>query len=375
MRVALVHDYLTQRGGAERVVLSLTRAFPDAPLHTSLYDPAGTFPEFAAVDVRPLPLNAVATFRHRHRLALPLLAPAFSRLEIAADVVVCSSSGWAHGARVAGRKVVYCHTPARWLYQPDRYLRGRAAPLRLATRGLRRPLLRWDRAAAASADRYLANSAVVATRIRDAYGIEAEVVPPPPAITPDGETEAVHGVEPGFVLAVSRLLPYKNLDAVVRAFAELPAERLVLVGRGPLEQELRRLAGANVTVVGGVSDAELRWLYAASAGLVAASHEDFGLTPLEAASFGKPAAVLRWGGFLDTVDEGRTGLFFDRPLTAEVAKAVRALRATPWDAAAVRAHATRFSERRFMERLTRIVQDEERLGSPAAPAQPNSDVT
>jgi glycosyltransferase involved in cell wall biosynthesis len=237
-------------------------------------------------------------------------------------------------------------------------------------RALRRPLLRWDRAAAASAGRYLANSSVVAKRIRDAYGIEAEVVPPPPAITPDGEAEAVPGVEPGFVLGVSRLLPYKNLDTVVRAFAELPAERLVLVGRGPLEQELRQLAGANVALVGGVSDAQLRWLYAASVGLVAASHEDFGLTPLEAASFGKPAAVLRWGGFLDTVDERKTGVFFDRPIPAEVAKAVRALRATAWDAAAVRAHAARFSEGRFMERLTRIVRDEERLDSPARPARP-----
>jgi glycosyltransferase involved in cell wall biosynthesis len=364
MRIALVHDYLTQRGGAERVALSLTRAFPEAPLYTSLYDPAGTFPEFAEADVRPLPLNAIAQLRRRYRAALPVLAPAFSRLHVSADVVICSSSGWAHGARVDGRKIVYCHTPARWLYQPDRYLRGRPAPLRLVARGLRRPLLRWDRAAAASADRYLANSSVVAKRIRDAYGIEAEVVPPPPAITPDGETEAVPGVEPGFVLGVSRLLPYKNLDTVVRAFAELPAERLVLVGRGPLEQQLRQLAGANVTLVGGVSDAQLRWLYATSAGLVAASHEDFGLTPLEAASFGKPAAVLRWGGFLDTIDERRTGLFFDHPTPAEVAKAVRALRARSWDAEAVRAHAALFSEARFIERLTRIVRHEERLASP-----------
>jgi glycosyltransferase involved in cell wall biosynthesis len=369
MKVALVHDYLTQRGGAERVVLSLTRAFPDAPLYTSLYDPAGTFPAFADVDVRPLPLNAIATLRHRHRLALPLLAPAFSRLEIAADVVVCSSSGWSHGTRVEGRKVVYCHTPARWLYQPDRYLRGRPAPLRLVARGLRGALLRWDRAAAASGDRYLANSSVVAKRIRDAYGIEADIVPPPPAITPDGEAEVVPGVEPGFVLAVSRLLPYKNLDTVVRGFAELPGERLVLVGRGPLERQLRQLAGANVALIGGVSDAQLRWLYAASVGLVAASHEDFGLTPLEAASFGKPAAVLRWGGFLDTVDERRTGLFFDAPSPAEVAKAVHALRATGWDAEAIRAHAAMFSEARFIERLMGIVRDEERLAS-SAPRAP-----
>src|SRR5437588_3963985 len=120
LRIALVHDYLTQRGGAERVVLAMTRAFPGAPLYTSLYDPAGTFPEFANVDVRRLSLDSVPLLRRHHRLALGVLAPAFSRLRVHADVAVCSSSGWAHGAHVTGRKIVYCHAPARWLYQPDR---------------------------------------------------------------------------------------------------------------------------------------------------------------------------------------------------------------------------------------------------------------
>ena len=119
--VALVHDYRTQRGGAERVALALTRAFPGAPLHTSLYEPGETFPGFAAVDVRALPLNRLGPLRRSHRLALPLLAPAFSRLRIDTDVTVCSTSGWAHGARVSGRKVAYCYTPARWLYQPTHY--------------------------------------------------------------------------------------------------------------------------------------------------------------------------------------------------------------------------------------------------------------
>src|SRR5581483_232758 len=103
------------RGGAERVVLSLAHAFPGAPLYTSLYEPAGTFPAFADLDVRTMRLNRLAMLRRDHRLALPLLAPAFSQLRVEADVTVCSSSGWAHGARTSGRKVVYCHTPARWL--------------------------------------------------------------------------------------------------------------------------------------------------------------------------------------------------------------------------------------------------------------------
>ncbi len=123
--VAITHDYLTQRGGAERVVLDLAAAFPNSLVYTSLYQPSATFPEFEALDIAPLILNRSALLRRHHRLAFPLLAPAFSALHLHNPVVVCSSSGWAHGVHVEGRKVVYCHTPARWLYQTDRYLGDR----------------------------------------------------------------------------------------------------------------------------------------------------------------------------------------------------------------------------------------------------------
>jgi glycosyltransferase involved in cell wall biosynthesis len=333
------------------VALSLTRALPSAPLYTSLYQPAETFPEFAAVDVRTLPLNRLAPLRSRHRLALPLLAPAFSRLRLEADVVVCSSSGWAHGAQVEGRKIVYCHTPARWLYQQERYLRGRGPAQRLVAGALRPWLVRWDRAAAASADHYVVNSSAVAERVARIYGIEAEVLPPPPAITPVGLVSSPDGLDEGYILCVSRLLPYKNIDAIVRAFAELPAERLVVAGTGPEEASLRALGGPNVTFFGRVDDVRLRSLYARCRALVAASHEDFGLTPLEAASFGKPSAVLRWGGFLDTVAEGETGIFFDSPTPRAVADALRELGSHRWDAEAITTQAARFSEARFVDRI------------------------
>src|SRR2546426_2048405 len=144
-KVAIVHDYLTQRGGAERVVLAMLKAFPDAVLYASLFDPDGTFPAFRQRPVRTLRLDRIPLMRRHHRLALPFLAPAFARLEVAADVVLCSSSGWAHGARTEGRKVVYCHTPARWLYQRDRYLRESGPAARIALRALHSYLLRWDR--------------------------------------------------------------------------------------------------------------------------------------------------------------------------------------------------------------------------------------
>ena len=229
-----------------------------------------------------------------------------------------------------------------------------ASPSGAAASVLRPALERWDRRAAASADRYLANSSAVAERIRRIYGLDAEVLPPPPALEPAGATEPVDGLEPGFVLCVSRLLPYKNLDAIVHAFARLPDERLVLVGSGPEETALRELASSNVTLLGTVSDEQLRWLYRESGALVAASHEDFGLTPLEAAGFGHPAAVLRWGGFLDTVEEGGTGIFFDSPNPDAVADAVRQLRGHRWDASRIRAHAERFSEARFIDRIRAI---------------------
>jgi glycosyltransferase involved in cell wall biosynthesis len=349
---------LTQRGGAERVVLSLVRAFPHAPLYTSLYEPAGTFPEFGRVDVRTSPLNLLPPLRQRHRLALPLLAPAFSRTRIEAEVAVCSSSGWAHGARVAGRKVVYCHAPARWLYQTSRYLGDAGLLSRAGLAALRLPLERWDRKAAASASRYLANSTWIAREIERIYGIEAEVVHPPVAIEADGPRRPPEGVEPGYILCVSRLLPYKNVDAVVAAFEGLGGERLVVVGDGPDEVRLRGVRGRNVYFTGSVGDEELRWLYGNARCLIAASYEDFGLTPVEAAAFGKPTAALRFGGYLDTVREGETGVFFERPEPAEIAGGVRTLLAETWDAAAIRAHAASFSEDAFIGRLREVAEEE-----------------
>jgi glycosyltransferase involved in cell wall biosynthesis len=259
---------------------------------------------------------------------------------------------------VRGRKIVYCHTPARWLYQSARYL-GTAAPrgARAALLAQRRFLLEWDREAAASASRYIANSTIVRDRIRSAYGIDAEIVPPPYTLDPGGPQRAPSGVEPGFALTVSRLLPYKNVDAVVAAQAGLPQQRLVVAGDGPDVARLRRDAPANVIFTGAVGDDELRWLYANCTALVAASYEDFGLTPVEAAAFGKPAAVLRYGGYLDTIAED-TGVFFDRPVPSDIRGALARVHGTTWDAVRIRAHAATFSEAAFADRMREIVTAE-----------------
>ncbi|MCA5892903.1 glycosyltransferase [Isoptericola sp. NEAU-Y5] len=366
--VALAHDYATQRGGAERVALAMARAFPQAPMYTTLYDPAGTFPEFADVDLRTSRLDRWALLRRRHRLALPLLAAAVDAQAVEADVLLASSTGWAHGYRGARRTVVYCHAPARWLYQRDRYLsgaearsatdRGRAWVARAALGLLGSPLRTWDRAAAERADVYLANSTVTRDAVRAVYGIEAEILPPPPAMLPAGQERAVAGLEPGFLLCVARLLPYKNVDVLVEAARRLGGPRLVVVGDGPDRARLTRLAqGAPVTFLGRVDDAELRWLYRSSALLVAASYEDFGLSPLEAGAFGRPSVVLGAGGYLDTVVDGRTGVHVPAPDPAAFAEALAVALGTRWDEGVLTEHVRSFAEESFARRLRAVVDE------------------
>lgn len=355
MRVALAHDYLTQRGGAERVVLELLAAFPDAPLYTAVWAPEQTYPEFRQYDIRTSPLNRLSPVRRDHRIGLPLYASVFSRMNVDADVLICSSSGWAHAITNTGRKIIYCHNPARWLYQADQYSRDSPSAVRRSLQMLTPALRAWDRRAAATADQYVVNSSVVADRVRRTYGIEPEIVPPPPAIIPTGPMEPVAGIDPGFALTVGRLHAYKNVDALVAAYAQRPSDRLVVVGSGPHRDRLLAMATPNITFLHGVDDTQLRWLYAHASLVLAASHEDYGLTPLEAASFGKPVAVLRWGGFLDTVVEGVTGVFFDAPEPQAVLRAVDEAQATPWSIEAITEHAELFSSARFLAKIRSLV--------------------
>lgn len=358
-RVAIVHDYLTQRGGAERVVLSMVKAFPGAPVYTSVYEPASTFAEFADVDVRPMALSRLGLLRRDHRRGLPAYPFAFSAQRIDADIVLCSSSGFAHGIRTNGLKVVYCFTPPRWLYkEADHYMRQWPSPVVAATSVLRPLLRRWDRRAAASADRYLTSSTAVHERILREYGRESDIVAPGTNLGVEGEQTPIDDLEPGFALCVSRLLSYKNVDAVARAFADLPDLRLVILGDGPAEPEVRRAAGPNVRIIPVATNAELRWLYSNCSLLVAASYEDFGLTPVEAAAWGRPTAALRTGGFLDTVVEGVTGDFFDEPTPPAIADTVRRLLDRRLPEGPILEHASFYSEDAFIKRLNAAVIDQ-----------------
>jgi glycosyltransferase involved in cell wall biosynthesis len=350
-RIALAHDYLNQRGGAERVALELARIFPHAPLYTSLYRAESTFPEFRNVDVRPSYLNWVSVDA-AFRALLPLYPSAFAALgPISADILLASSSGWAHALRVKppGRLVVYCHNPARWLYG-QHYLGGSSAKQRVAA-----PLLswlrRWDLAAARRADLYIANSRVTQARIRSTYGIDALVIPPP--VDVDRFTPSPRGER---LLVVSRLLPYKRVDLVVQA-ATQAGIGLDVVGEGPSLSDLRREAGSSVTFHGRVDDATVTELMQNCRALCLPGLEDFGITPVEAQAAGKPVIAFGAGGALETVEPGLTGTFFAEQDVDAFLDAVRRCESIATEPRHIAQRAHRFSRQAFHRRIEQLVAD------------------
>jgi glycosyltransferase involved in cell wall biosynthesis len=355
--VAIVHDYLNQRGGAERVVLELAEIWPDAPIYTSLFRPQSTFPEFSDREVRTSPLDQLPVDQAFRNL-FPLYPAAFRALgTLDADVVVTSSSGWAHSVRTAPGTfhAVYCHTPARWLYGGEY---DNASARRLALVPLQRPLRRWDRGAARRADLYVANSRLVSERIRDSYGIDAPVIHPPVDVerfTPRPRGERL--------LVVSRLLPYKHVGLIVRA-ATYSGIGLDVVGTGPTLDALRRAAGPTVTFHGRLPDEAVTELMEGCRALCVAATEDFGITPVEANAAGKPVVAFAAGGALETLEDGVNAALFDRRTPAAVLDAIHrcdALDASPEEIAA---GARRFSRDTFRSRFADLVHSRaERLAA------------
>lgn len=353
--VFFAHDHLAQRGGAERVVQTMSDALGGAVIHTSVYTPDRTYGVLQSYSVRPMWFSKLPGIRTNHRWAFPLMAPGFTMLRSDAPVTVSSSAGWSHGVRHKGRKVIYWHSPPRWLYQQSEYL----APSGLVARavGAMSPALRrWDRRAVASADRHLAVSTEIANRLRRIYDVEAEVLHPP--VTLDGAPIPVDNLPSRYLLVVSRLMSYKNVQHVMAAMEQLPHHNLVVVGSGPFARTLRERAPANVTFLEDLSDGQLVWMYRNCTALVAAAFEDFGLTPLEAAAQGRPSIALRSGGFLDTVEDGYTGVLFDTLRASDLVAAIEKCEARTWNPGLLRSHAERFSAGHFSARLQAVVAEE-----------------
>jgi glycosyltransferase involved in cell wall biosynthesis len=337
--VALVHDYLNQEGGAERVVLAMAAIWPDAPIYTSLYRPDSTFPGFGAADVRTSPLHQLPVdggFRNLFPL-YPAAFRSFGALDH--EIVISSSSGWAHSVRTAARSfhAVYCHAPARWLYGGEHLVDSRRQTIRPFVGALRS----WDRLAARRAHLYIANSHEVRRRIRRQYRVDAPVVYPPVDVDrfrprPRGER----------LLVVCRLLPYKRVETIVET-ATRAGFGLDVVGIGPALDDLRRRAGPTIEFHGRLSDDDVTALMEGCRAFCVPGKEDFGITTVEAHAAGKPVVAFAAGGSLETLQEGVTGSFFARHDPDEILAAIQRCDRIGTRPEAIAASARRFSQTAF----------------------------
>jgi glycosyltransferase involved in cell wall biosynthesis len=313
--------------------------------------------------IDPSPLASLPAVRRYYRGLLPLFPSIIDRLRIPsdADLVISTSHCAAHGVNVPRGipHLTYCFSPMRYLYdQRKAYARG-GAPLAARVLDLLAPRLKaWDRRAARRCDEYWAISDYVAARVRAAYGFHPRVLYPPvrtgffkPDPAPSsGEDRATP------YLIVSALTPYKRVDRAIRA-ANLLRKPLLVVGDGPNERPLRRLAGPTVQFVGWVDDATLRGLYRSCRALIFPGEEDFGLVPLEAMACGKPVLALSAGGLLETHQGGLTGEFFDQPDSNSLAEAWERFDPGAYDPLAIRRHAEAFSVERFQADFAERVAD------------------
>ena len=348
--VTVAHDYFTQQGGAERVATLLARAHGGGAITTSAVIPANTFPEVGKLHVRQLLAWLPRSLTSRRGLLGPLAGLAFLKLRIDHGIVVCSTSGWAHWLRGQAPRIAYCHTPARWLYEPADYFKDLPYPLRAICSALLSPLRAVDRQRMRSAAVVVANGPVTAERIWRAYGLEAPVVIPPPGIDADGSQDPVPGVREDFLLTVSRPRSYKNLDLVTSVFAGRRQEQLVVVGGAA-----RPAVDTSVLEVGRVSDAQLRWLYRNARAVVCVAREDLGLVPIEAFQFGTPAVALRAGGYLATCTPGRNAVFVESEDAAALNAALDQLRDSPLDRETVRDSAEAFSVEHFHRAIDELI--------------------
>ncbi|HEX6924106.1 MAG TPA: glycosyltransferase [Longimicrobiaceae bacterium] len=354
MRVALVTDWLTSFGGAERVLMELHRLFPEAPLYTSVYDPSGLPPEMQGWDVRPSFLQRVPFARSHRQAFLPVMPLAFEQFDLREfDLVISGSSACAKGVitRPDALHLCYCHTPCRYLWDLYHdYTGGSRARALIAP--VAHWLRVWDRVSSDRVDHFVANSREVAGRIRKHYRREADIVHPPV----DVERIQPNGAPPeDFYLTVSRLVSYKRIDLAVQAATRL-GRRLIVVGDGPERARLEALAGPTVELVGYLPDREVAELLARCRAFLFPGHEDFGIAAVEAQAAGRPVVAFGRGGALDSVVDGKTGVLFEEQTVADLAEAMLELERTEIDPDICRANAERFGAARFRDQISAVIE-------------------
>ncbi|NQV90393.1 glycosyltransferase [Candidatus Uhrbacteria bacterium] len=355
MKLALVHDYLIQDGGAEKVVDVMHGLWPTAPLYTLLFDP-NTLPTFKGRDIRTSFLSKLPFGRRKYQWYLPLMPTATEHYNLSEyDVVLSSTSAFAKGVitREDALHVCYCHTPTRYLWSDTHsYLEELRIPK--LVKKLLPPVLShlrmWDRQAADRVDLFVANSETVRRRIQKYYRRDAVVIHPPV----ETERFTISSEPKTYFLTGGRLVAYKRYDLVIEA-ANRTGLPLKIFGSGPVEKKLRKMSKPNVQFLGRVNDEEQAKLYAGARAFIHPQEEDFGITPVESMASGRPVIAWRKGGATETIVEGLSGQFFDEQSWEELADFMIRFEDQQWDPQKIKAHAETFSRARFESELTTLI--------------------
>jgi len=360
MKVALIHDYLLTRGGAERVLEALLEIFPKADVYTLIFNPQ-KFPELSGKTriftsfLQKTPFRKNINFL---RTFAPIAVESFELSEY--DLVISDSSAYAHGVitKTSTPHICYYHTPMRylWDYYPNLLSRPELRGLRGLCAKIGFHFLRlWDQAASKRPDFLIANSQNVARRIKHYYRHEVDAIIYPPVNVSELE---VSKEKEDYFLIVSRLTPPKKIEIAIEAANDLK-ERLLIVGEGKSFTSLKNLAGPKVELLGFQEDRVVRKLLERAQAFLFTPEEDFGIAPVEAMACGTPVIAYRAGGALETVVEGKTGLFFDKQNASSLKEAILKFKKIKesFDPEAIRKHSLQFSKETFQEKFKKFLQE------------------
>ena len=356
MKIALVHDYLTQLGGGEKVLSALCEMFPEAPIYTLIYDKKCTDGIFKNRKIHTSFLQKIPGAKKFFRGLIWLMPLAVEQFDFSSfDLVISVSHSYGKGiiTKPGTKHICYCLTPTRYLWHDA------GLPFKPVSSFLLTYLRTWDYQAAQRVDHFIADSETVRQRIKKYYGRDSEVIYPPVGMPHGSNSIPVRLVSAGYFLMVGRMVPYKRFDLAVEAFTKLSDERLLIVGDGPerkkLEVRSKKLGAKNIKFIGRVPDLELQKYYAGCKALIFPQEEDFGIVPIEAMAAGRPVIAFRAGGAMETVKKGETGLFFHEQTPEALVAAVKSFDETKFNPEKIRRHAERFDKKVFKSKISEYI--------------------
>lgn len=355
MRVAIVHDWLTNMGGAEQVVINFKKVYKEAPIYTTLYNPNNLDKELQNIDVRTSFLQKKKMVVN-HKKYFPLMPLAFENFNLNEyDVILSSSSSCAKGVitKPGSIHVCYCHTPMRYAWElRDDYTKGMGKLKRRLVKILLHYMRIWDLASASRVDYFIANSTEVQKRIKKHYKRDSVVINPPVRC----DLFNISETDGDYYFVISRLVGYKRFDLAVQACSEL-GKKLVVIGDGPEKEKLEKVANENVTFLGRQPDEVVKKYMAECKALLFPGEEDFGIVPVEAQACGRPVIAYGKGGVIDTVIDGKTGVYFTEQTVESLKEAIIKFEKMNFDKSEIRKHALEFDEKVFQRKIKEYIEE------------------